>query len=72
MTQKNAILLGGPRHGKMVPIVGYEFWWKTVRRRGLVRSFTIHRYCWEYRCGEYLGPSPGTIFGVYVKPEETS
>lgn len=68
--QKNAILLGGPAHGRMVPLSGYCFWYRTkATRRG---SIVLHEYFWEYRGSEYVGPSPGTIFGVYQKPKEST
>lgn len=69
--QENAILLGGPWHGRMVPIRGYVFQCMTANKiaRGFYERCT---YTWEYRGGDYLGPSPGTIFGVYVKPKEQS
>jgi len=68
--QKNAILLGGPAHGRVVPFAGYNFLWRTRATRR--DSVVMHEYLWEYRGGEYLGPSPGTIFGVYQKPREKS
>lgn len=68
--QKNAILLGGPWHGRMVRFLGpcFKCWTKSHRKDVAI----LHEYLWEYRGGEYLGPSGGTVFGVYQKPKERS
>jgi len=71
--QKNAILLGGPRHGKMVPFAGpYVLFEEIDLRHRRVRPIwadppesipiTRHFYRWEMR--------GRTIFGVYQKPKE--
>jgi len=69
--QKNMILLGGPEHGKMVPIFGPVY--KCLELIGTKRSigsildnpppmFRIATYLLEYR--------GRTIFGVYQKPKD--
>ena len=72
--QKNAILLGGPKHGQLVKdwaVFGPTYQCATpdrpVKHRTLrdifndpePSTFTLHVYKWEYR--------GRTIFGVYQK-----